>query len=80
MAKSSKAVQKVEVVKPIPENKQSAESTKREEEWRIEDDARTLQRAAEIRKDTKRLAKVRAWAKKRAEELESMTGIADVDD
>jgi lipopolysaccharide export system protein LptA len=76
MAKpAKKSVQKVEVVKPIPQSSDSKESAKREEEWRIEDDVRTLQRAAEIRKDKARLNKARAWAKKRAEEIGAIASI-----
>lgn len=49
----------------------SAEDKKREEQWRIEDDARTLLRAMEIRKDKNRLRKVRNWAATQAAELKA---------
>lgn len=55
----------------------SAADKKRQEEWAIEDDARTLQRAAEIRKDKGRLAKVKAWAKRRSEEIASIAKLGD---
>ena len=77
MAAKSGKVQKVEVVKPIPQSAANKADRAREEEWRIEDDARTLQRAAEIRKDKPRLAKVRAWAKKRASEIAEIGSIKD---
>lgn len=43
---------------------------KREEDrWRAEDDARTLMRAEEIKRDRARMAKARAIAKKQISEL-----------
>lgn len=75
MAKKSGAVQKVEVVKPIPRSPESAADKKREDEWRAEDDARTLLRAAEIKGDKARFAKARAWAKKRVDEMRDIAGI-----
>lgn len=43
---------------------------KREEDrWRAEDDARTLMRAEEIKRDRARIAKARAVAKKQISEL-----------
>lgn len=43
---------------------------KREEDrWRAEDDARTLMRAEEIKRDRARMAKARAVAKKQISEL-----------
>ncbi|MFZ7319684.1 hypothetical protein ACLS0R_11590 [Comamonas jiangduensis] len=44
-----------------------------DKEWQIEDDMRTLVRAAEIRKDPKRLKAAQQMAKKRAEELNVLT-------
>lgn len=44
-----------------------------DKEWQAEDDMRTLVRAEEIRKDTKRLKAAQAMAKKRADELKSLT-------
>ena len=43
-----------------------------DKEWQAEDDMRTLVRAEEIRKDTKRLKAAQATAKKRADELKSL--------
>ncbi|WP_260675329.1 hypothetical protein [Comamonas aquatica] len=43
-----------------------------DKEWQAEDDMRTLVRAEEIRKDTKRLKAAQAMAKKRADELKSL--------
>lgn len=74
---AKKNVQKVEVVKPIPMSADSASDKKREEEWRAEDDARTLLRASEIRADKQRFAKARAWAKKRVKEMNDIAGITD---
>ena len=45
---------------------------KDEETWRVEDDLRTLQRAEEIEKDPKRMAKVKAMAKEKLMELASI--------
>jgi len=47
-----------------------------DEDWQAEDDMRCLMRAREIKHDPKRLAKVKALAKKR---LESMAGIASTE-
>lgn len=43
-----------------------------DKEWQAEDDMRTLVRAEEIRKDTKRMKAAQAIAKKRADELKSL--------
>ncbi len=43
--------------------------TKSEDDWRAEDDMRTLMRAEEIKKDPKRLARAQALAKDRLMEL-----------
>lgn len=50
----------------------TAEDEKRQEEWALEDDARTLQRAAEIRADKKRLARVKQWAADKAAALRTI--------
>lgn len=56
---------------------ETPEDKKRREEYRIEDDARTLMQAQEIREDKGRLAKAKAWAKKRSQEILSITSITD---
>lgn len=56
---------------------ETAEDKKRREEYRIEDDARTLMQAQEIREDKPRLDKAKAWAKKRSAEILSITSITD---
>lgn len=58
----------------------SAQMAKSEAEWRAEDDMRTLARAAEIRKDAKRLAAAQALAKKKLLELAQVAGDSDADD
>lgn len=55
----------------------TAADKKRQEEWRAEDDARTLTQAAAIREDKPRLARAKAWARKRADELKNITSITD---
>jgi hypothetical protein len=45
---------------------------KPDEEWRVEDDMRVLMQCREIEKDPKRMAKVRALAKKK---LEGIAGV-----
>lgn len=62
---------------PCRPYKQTAEDKKREAEWRAEEDARTLIRADEIRKDPARLKGAKAYAKKRADELAGITSITD---
>lgn len=57
--------------------KPTAEDKRREAEWRAEEDARTLIRADEIRKDPARLKGAKAYAKKRADELAGITSITD---
>lgn len=42
---------------------QTAEDKKRQEQWEAEEDIRTLQRAAEIKKDPKRLKRAEMQAK-----------------
>jgi len=45
---------------------------KKEEEWRVEDDMRTLLRAAKIKKDKKRMAAVAKMAKAKLTEMASL--------
>lgn len=47
-----------------------------EDEWRAEDDMRTLMCAKEIRSDPKRMAKVKALARKKLETVASVLGEA----
>ena len=42
---------------------------KEDEEWRVEDDMRTLMRAKEIEADPKRMAKVKIMAEKKLKEV-----------
>lgn len=42
---------------------------KADEEWRVEDDMRTLMRAKEIEADPKRMARVKAMAEKKLKEV-----------
>lgn len=49
---------------------------KPDEEWRVEDDMRTLMRAKEIQADPKRMAKVKALARKKLETVASVLGEA----
>lgn len=49
----------------------SAEDKKRNREWELEDAARTLTRAGEIRKDKKLMAELRAWAAEKAAALKA---------
>lgn len=46
-------------------------SAKQEADWRAEDDLRTLLRAAEIKKDHKRLAAAKAKAKEQMQALQA---------
>lgn len=46
-------------------------SAKQEADWRAEDDLRTLLRAAEIKKDPKRLAAAKAKAKEQMQALQA---------
>lgn len=43
------------------------------DDWQIEDDLRTLQRAEEIEKDPKRYARVKALARKKLKGLQKLT-------
>lgn len=61
--KSSKPVATKRAVKV------KAVSTREEDRWRAEEDARTLMRAEEIKRDRARMAKARAVAKKQISEL-----------
>lgn len=45
---------------------ETAESKKQRHEWELEDAARTLTRAIEIRKDKKLMADLRKWAADKA--------------
>jgi hypothetical protein len=45
-----------------------------DDSYMVEDDLRTLTRAAEIRRDPKRMAKVRALAKTRLAEIKAVAG------
>lgn len=53
-----------------------AVSIKADEEWQVEDDMRTLMRAKEIQADPKRMAKVKALARKKLETVASVLGEA----
>lgn len=52
---------------------QSPESEKREQEWRAEDDHRTLQRAEEVRSDPGRMKGVMAHHRKKLGEMAKIT-------
>ena len=43
-------------------------------DWQVEEDMNCLQRAAEIKKDQKRMEKVKALAKQRLDELVQLSG------
>ena len=47
-------------------------SMKEEDRWQTEDDLRTLTRAEEIRKDAKRMARVKRLAKERLAEINGL--------
>lgn len=49
----------------------SAEDKKRQREWELENAARTLTRANEIRKDKKLMADLRTWAEAKAKLLKA---------
>lgn len=51
-----------------------------DDEWRVQDDLRTLCQAEEIQKDPKRMAKVAALAKKKMVEMASIASEAAEDD
>jgi hypothetical protein len=63
----------------MPKNKAAAMLAKSEADWRVEDDMRTLARAAEIRKDPKRLAAAQKLAKEKLLELAAVAGGSDGD-
>lgn len=48
-------------------------TSKSEKEWEAEEDLRTLSRARDIQKDSKRMAAVRALAKKKMDGLKALT-------
>lgn len=50
------------------------EAYKPDEEWRVEDDLRTLTHAKEIQADPKRMAKVKALARKKLESVAQVLG------
>lgn len=50
---------------------------KPEEEWRAEDDMRTLMNAREIKNDPKRMAKVKAMAQKKLTDMACLAGADD---
>lgn len=54
--------------------KANAVSIKPDEEWQVEDDMRTLMRAKEVQADPKRMAKVKALARKKLETVASVLG------
>lgn len=47
------------------------------EDWEAEDDLRILTRAAEIKSDPKRMARVKELAKKRLQEIAAVAGAVD---
>lgn len=72
MAVSKKAVRAAakKPAKSAPKAVATPKVPKREEDrWQAEDDARTLMRAEEIKRDRARMAKARAIAKKQISEL-----------
>jgi len=56
----------------MAKNSATISMRKEEEQWRVESDLSTLQRAEEIEKDPKRMAKVKAYAKEKLMELASI--------
>lgn len=54
-------------------NKVKASALKEEDEWRAQDDLRTLLEAKKIQKDAKRMAKVRALAKQKMADMQALT-------
>lgn len=60
-------------------NKAKSASIAEDEEWRVESDLRTLIEAEKIRRDPKRLAKVKAMAKSRMMEAAAVAS-AECDD
>ncbi|ONM43149.1 hypothetical protein BXT89_14455 [Halopseudomonas pachastrellae] len=54
-------------------NKVKAAALKEEDEWRAQDDLRTLLEAKKIQKDAKRMAKVRALAKQKMADMQALT-------
>ncbi|MEH6501766.1 hypothetical protein [Halopseudomonas aestusnigri] len=54
-------------------NKLKAVAMKEEDEWRAQDDLRTLLEARKIQKDAKRMAKVRALAKQKMADMQALT-------
>lgn len=56
----------------MPKGKSRAVEIKPDEEWRVEDDMRTLMNAKEVQADSKRMAKVKALARKKLETVASV--------
>lgn len=54
-------------------SKGKAVAMKEEDEWRAQDDLRTLLEAKKIQKDAKRMAKVRALAKQKMADMQALT-------
>lgn len=54
-------------------NKLKSAALKEEDEWRAQDDLRTLLEARKIQKDAKRMAKVRALAKQKMADMQALT-------
>lgn len=52
-------------------------ATESDEQWRVEDALRTLQRAGEIVHDAKLMAKVKAMAGEKADEMKAIAKQAD---
>ncbi len=60
----------------MAKNSRTLGAVKMEDDWQTEDDMRTLMRAKEIQADPKRMAKVKALARKRLETVASVLGEA----
>ena len=54
--------------------KGNAMTIKSDEEWKVEDDMRTLMNAREIQADPKRMAKVKAMARQKLETIATVLG------
>lgn len=53
-------------------DKAKALALREENEWRVQDDLRTLLEAKKIQKDAKRMAKVRALAKQKMADMQAL--------
>ena len=60
----------------MAKNSRTLGAVKMEDDWQTEDDMRTLMRCREIEKDQKRMAKVKALARKKLETVASVLGEA----